>query len=711
MKNSNNRKSGLLFYALLAGLLLFGEVQTVKAQVSGPQEIKWMWVGQLRHWFSNGLAEIEYGRRGRACCENTDQIDGLIYPAQFANQNHNVAGVMWIGTTDYDDPVSNENYAHKVVCMGSRVLNLNTEIYPEKIEMIGRYDHPVVLVDNAPASDLDDRDEVDIIDPDMSEDRMVVIRTHTSIGITVTKKVRYFAQKNHENFYIYDYVFKNTGIIDNNGTVVQKDLKDVVFHWQHRLAFGHEAFVQGWAYSNQNYGRNAVNDVIGENGLTDGSEFRASINWFGPHSGSGNFLRDIGQPNPTNSKMVSAQYVGIAVLHADTDVDNKADDIFQPKTTKFMGSDRDDQGVNQYNADLMSRKYTKHMTAGHLPQSHAELIGESFADDYGDDNGGYSAAQGFGPYPLMKHGDSIRIVLVEAIGSLDIITNKQVTVNWANNENLILPNGSEASSADEYKRTWVETGKDSLYKAFRNAKRIFNEIETSGVISDPAPPAPTSFSVIGGGDRIQLKWTPPETAFSNFAGYRVYRGVDRPDTTFQLIYDGTETSYDDKSAKRGVDYYYYVVTYDDGSTNTDVTNSGTPLESSMFYTLTNQPATLKRPPGKKLSEIRVVPNPYNIRAQELQFGTTTQDRIAFYGLPANCKIKIFTERGDLVNTIIHDDGSGDETWEQLTSSRQLVVSGVYIAYFEVMQDIIDQNSGSISLKKGDNIFRRFVIIR
>jgi hypothetical protein len=114
-----------------------------------------------------------------------------------------------------------------------------------------------------------------------------------------------------------------------------------------------------------------------------------------------------------------------------------------------------------------------------------------------------------------------------------------------------------------------------------------------------------------------------------------------------------------------------------------------------------------------LEEIRIVPNPFDIRARSLQFGLTpgATDRIAFYGLPPECIIRIFTERGDLIKTIVHDDGSGDELWNSLTESNQLVVSGVYIVHFEVTKDVFDQDSGELLIKKGKTAFRKLIVIR
>jgi len=102
--------------------------------------------------------------------------------------------------------------------------------------------------------------------------------------------------------------------------------------------------------------------------------------------------------------------------------------------------------------------------------------------------------------------------------------------------------------------------------------------------------------------------------------------------------------------------------------------------------------------GTWLDLVRVVPNPYDIRARMFQFGEDFQyDRIASYGLPPVCDLKVYTEWGDLIWSKKHTDGSGDELWDSMTSSRQIVVSGIYILYVETPE--------------GESVFRKFVIIR
>ena len=117
--------------------------------------------------------------------------------------------------------------------------------------------------------------------------------------------------------------------------------------------------------------------------------------------------------------------------------------------------------------------------------------------------------------------------------------------------------------------------------------------------------------------------------------------------------------------------------------------------------------------GKSLESIRIVPNPYVITKRSLQFqqGDLDWDKIMFYDIPAFCKIKIFTERGDLVWETEHTNSSGDEPWWSLTSSGQVVASGIYIAYFEVTEDYVHPATGEIAYRKGENTYRKFMIIR
>ncbi len=85
-----------------------------------------------------------------------------------------------------------------------------------------------------------------------------------------------------------------------------------------------------------------------------------------------------------------------------------------------------------------------------------------------------------------------------------------------------------------------------------------------------------------------------------------------------------------------------------------------------------------------LSKIKVVPNPY--------YGFSTLDRsksdrfVRFTNLPLNCKIKIYTLNGDLINVINKpNDGSlfsSTAEWNLLNQDRVPVASGIYIALID-----------------------------
>ncbi len=665
-------------------------------------EIQWLAVGDLHDWFHSAGCEIEVGRRHLI----SDQQDGLRWPAQFRYQDVKAAKALWIGCRNFDDPVAGKTYNYKVVHVGPRVLDENNEFMTETFELWGRQDHPLVYVDGLPASKLTYMETVDKVDPDLPADRILYNVVHTSMGIKMTRKVYAFINKNHSNYFIYDFVFKNDGIIDLKGTKKEQTLQDVVFFWQYRYAPTREACSYGynWMPQSATWGHSTMNDVIYKDPAT-GSPFRALISWLGKHSKWSGPGDNIGAPDYLlDGHLGAAQFVGVLDLHADKSAKDHSDDPAQPTTTKEVGSDDPWESNNsQYNAGQMAQEYQV-MTAGRPALSHAARVGDGFADLYGGTSGGFSQAQGFGPY-TMEPGDSIHIVYVEAVAGLSREQCYEIGAKW-----LADPKNYNAT-----KDQWVMTGRDSLIKTFKRAKANYE----SGFDIAEAPPAPQQFNVRSGGDRIFLDWADNADGWvgknkgNKMVGYRVYRAIHKPDTTYEKIFEcGPGTAhpevvheFQDKTARRGFNYYYYVVTFDDGSSEDGV------LESSKFFTMTTEPAFLRRPAGRRLSDIRIVPNPYNIRARDWQFGISAPDRILFVNLPPFCDINIYTERGDLIKTIHHTDGSGDETWNSITESRQVIVSGVYLVYFKVTQDYVDEATGQLIFKKGESIVKKLAIIR
>jgi hypothetical protein len=706
-----------------------------------PQEVKWMSIGDLHNWYSAAGCEIELGRTGQI----PDQQDGLRYPAFYRVQDNQAAKGLWLGASNFYDPVVSKNYDKKVVHAGPRHLDIENETMPVSITMDGKYDHPNVFVDGDPATNLQYLDYVDNVDPNLESDRRINNIVQTSLGVQMKRTIYAFAHPDHQNYHIQEYVFINNGCFDKDcNTSYEQTLEGFQVYLQYRYAISREGMVYdgNWLPQSAAWGHNTMNDVIGENPSTpsindqfydNGEIMRAFFSWQGYHSDAS--FDNIGGPNaPGEGHLGAAQFVGVVTLHADTSPSDNSDDITQPSTTWFITSDDPTtSGNDQYNETKSINEYTNYMTVGHPDQSQAEVVGSGNANQFNDPRtgsnpGGTSQGIGFGPYTLAP-GDSIRIVLAEGAAGLSREMCYVIGQNWKNEVHTdVLPDGSglhthmvsnynRGSGKNLYKNSWVFTGADSIIQTFKKAKYNFDLME-SGQSLPETPQPPSQFSVTSGGDRIILNWTDESEAGSGFDGFNLYRLKFKPDTTLfsynisQGLLDSVDESiatiwefspgqnkdasrdlyeYQDVTAERGFDYFYFLEAFDNG------TNDSKVLNSSKFFTITNKAASLKRPAGESFEDIRVVPNPFHISARDFQYGVSAPDRLMFLNIPPECTIRIFTERGDLIKTIEHTDGSGDEAWNSITSSRQLIVSGLYIAHFEDTE--------------GRSTIRKFTVIR
>lgn len=729
---------------------------------------KWINIGNLYNFYQEHGCEPEedYG---------DEQQFGLRWPAFWPRQDCQAAKGFWIALKNYDDPIAGTVFSHKVAHCGPRPrpeIEQN-EVMPIPYDesgigllMKGRIAHPEVFVDGVLATDLEYDDVVEIIDPTLKADRLLLNRFHTSTGISGVRKIYAYGQQNHDNFHIQEYVFTNTGICSKDGSITHdQTLEDVFFHWQYRYAVSKEGTVEGGVINwrgdpgwgtirDMRWGKNTMNEAIGENPLNpktesiypsdnlmykfdfgvdethdNGDVIRGFYSWHGYHSEA--TYDNIGSPNVlgyrADGKLGATQFVGIVTLHADVDVNTDVDDVNQPYTSVKIESNAQATTSNdQFSEIRMKSEYEKFCSFGYPEKSQAEEVGDGYPNIDADvGGGGYSQAIAFGPY-TMAPGDSVRIVLAECAAGLDRMTAHKVGKNWYKvaikgetvsvempdpdvpDHPLITASLSSVDDANEYKNAWVYTGKDSLLKTFRTAMNLWeNELD----LGDQMPPdPPATFMVESQGNRIFLSWTDNAESHERFEGYKIYRALGEMDSNYHEIADlnisdgNLVNELSDYTAFRGQSYYYYIVSYDNGTTN-----NGIPLHSSPFWTRTNKGAYLLKPPSETMTEIRVVPNPYNIRNRSLQY-VGEPNKIMFLNLPAACKIRIFTERGDLIYTIDHE-GSGDARWDLITSSRQIVVSGVYIAHFEVPEDINDINTGELLIPKGESTYRKFVIIR
>ncbi|MCU0644143.1 MAG: hypothetical protein MUC94_07755 [bacterium] len=691
MKNNILEKKMVLLI-LLSGLIIFS---ATPFDAYAQYAVKWMAVGSLHNWYSEIGSEIEHGNLKVQQC-------GMQWEGIYRYQDMQAAKGFWIGCKNFTDE-KGDNYPYKVVHIGPRVTGSN-EFFPVKFEMVSRFEPPKTTVDFIDT--YEKRVDNDGVDPTLKPDRMIINITNSQVGITMTRKIMQFSHPYHDNYIICDYTFTNTGNVDGDPEIElpNQTLQDVYFFYQFRWAVCYETrYLIGNATG---WGINLMLDARGDGVMQDppNEQFRAQFGWHGKYPPFGGGYDNIGAPiwNPAGSagyigvadtvgRLGSAQFIGVVTLHADTSPTNPTDDPMQPSTTTYEGSDEGNTSQNDpYNVARMESEYGW-MSKGHISPRHAWKVepAGNFTEPKGDPAlgtpGGFSACNGYGPYTLQP-GESVRIVWAEGAAGLS--------------REMCIEIGKQFKKGEitaKTKNEWVLSGRDSLFQTFRRAIANF---QSDYSIQQPPKP-PSLFRVNGGGDRIMLNWDVYETD-PNLTGFEIYRAKGKYDSTYQLIHQAgaEERSFNDTVLERGVSYFYYIVSLGGEIPADPALNIPQDiLRSSRYYTQTYDPTNLKRPPGEQLSQIRVVPNPYNISADpnRLLFPGEA-DKLAFYNIPGECTIKIYTETGELVKTIEHTDGSGDAYWTCTTEYQQIVVSGVYIAV------VTDNETGKSQIVK-------FLIIR
>ncbi len=710
-------------FALFALLLLVG-AQEARAQF----KIKPLCVGSLCQVYAASGAHREsllaFG-------------NGLTWPAVY-HQSVLRAGALWIAAKDWTSP-DGEQWPAKVVHVGPRVTGYG-EIFPVKFTTISKFEPPTVTVDglrsfNRPANN-------DKVDPSLKADRMIITKANTLLGVTMTKKIRAFSQKYHDNYHIKEYILTNTGNTDADEDIELPDqtVEGLYLHFQKRYTIQDRVDIPGNAW-----GANVMNDIVGD-GMEDYEvDFRAQYTWLGNSPDAA--IDPLGAPDwdgtgwrpeaDTLGMLTAPPFVGTVTLQADRSATNETDDPTQPSMTGYI--DADDlltSGNDAFNRVKMKKEYALVARAvgpdvpiegPHMYPHHADYVERAFDGDFTTPDGrpmlgkagGWQSMFSYGPY-TPEPGESVRIVIAEGVGGLSRLAAVKVGRAFKRNANGIRvqadpeapiefdANGNGRIEPDEVmgKNDWWWTGKDSLFQTFRRAIANYE----SGYSIPQAPLPPKTFTVTSGVGDITLEWTTYQGATPP-GGFEIYRtrgrvqGYWKDFYQYQLIAEvpansGQSTyTYQDEDVVRGINYFYYIQAV--GEVNHDptaMTPTGVRLKSSRYWAQTWSPARLKRAPGETVSDFMVVPNPYNIASVPSVRWPDDQDKLGFLNVPGKCVVRIYTEMGQLIRTIRHTNGSGDVYWDMLTSDRQLVVSGLYIAVVE-------------DLETGEQAVKKFVIIR
>ncbi len=679
---------------LLFGVMLIGFALPAQAQFSN----KWLSAGSLHNWYS------EVGSECEECGFVRTQQDGMRWPGIYRFRDMQAAKGIWLAATNVTDDIGT-SFPFRVVHVGPRVSGAG-EFFPQKFELVGRFEPPLVTVDGG-ISEPEAFMVVDRVDPDILPDRMLVNEVNTLLGLTMERRIMQFSQEYHDNYHVMEYIFTNTGNVDDDPDIElpNQTLEGVYIFPQWRWSVAKETrYIIG---NGTGWGKNAMNDARGDGVLPDppGEDFRAQFSWHGNFP-EFTLYDNIGAPImpetvpainvsavDTLGRLGASAFVGHVTLHADASASDESDDPAQPTTTTWFGSDDPFTSQNDaFNPVKLEGEY-RLVSSGHKSPRHANVVEpsglEGFLTSSADPSlgtpGGISHAAGFGPYTIAP-GEDVRIVIAEAAAGLS--REENIRVGMLFRDGVI-----NARQKNEI----VFQGRDSLFQTFRRA-----QANLDAGFDIPRPPLPPFiFEVNSGGDRIALTWEtfPDGPTVDHF---EIYRASGRFDSTYTRIHmaGAEERGFEDTTPIRGIDYYYYITAVGSPADNSGAgdTPGGRALASSRYYTQTYTPARLKRQAGENMSDIRIVPNPFNIGSNPQIRWPDQTDKLGFLNIPGTARIEIYTELGELVDRIEHTDGSGDEFWDHTTSSRQIIASGIYIAVIT-------------NLETGEQEVQKFMIIR
>lgn len=564
---------------------------------------------------------------------------------------------------------------------------------------------------------------------DYTYDQVVEVENEYVFGIKMKRKIMTWSQQLNDNYVIFDIEFENMSDSTYDSLYVNMEANQPNSY----LSNGRNPYVASAEQYNmtrvwQHYYGGRVGDS-----LRVFYEYSAD----NPDK-SGD---DMGAPVLTqNGRLIGADIYFYTILHASketyTSEANDVDDFTQPQVT-YVGTstkipynaDSDDQyGSKNYWTIAGGYSDVFAMSGNTIPGAHhGGNTDELGTFDYSAFPAGTKASanskmtSSFGPY-FMAPGQKIHIVYAIGYAGIGNKKGQEIGEKWLKGsleEAPNLPNSEtgyfpanfvfpvNALEIDKIKDRWVSTGIDSVMKSAYKAKWNFDHEYKI----PQAPPPPTKFFVTGHGDGVEIVWQDTEAeAMTNFAGYTISRRRTNFDTTYyQIVYNSDEMDvasehvFKDKDIVAGAEYYYYIQSkakIDENDLLADPSSRGKIIYSSRLLIPDILKINPPREPQDDLSKIRIAPNPYNLNDPLLReyFGQD-QRGIIFFNLPGTCTIKIYTENGDLVRTIVHDDPikTGIEIWDMLSSSQQIANSGLYIALFEK--------------PGGEHSYQKFIIVR
>jgi len=564
---------------------------------------------------------------------------------------------------------------------------------------------------------------VDEVNENIICEQMAEATVNTSIGLTFIQKAYAFANPDYDDFIIVEYIFKNTGNIDAseeieypankiNACYVGLKVKPQPTPLTSRLVSGAGGWneqVDDWV---DYYGQTYVDWATGGTG----DSLRILYGWDGDARANYYADDDEGDPLPSSGIFMSPQYPGMAILHVDRAVGDPTDDPTQPSGSYYSWGGASVQNLLSPR-DMTQEQVWTTMSDGEYFNSPFDWdtwntsqteVWDPATGFGGDPNTEWFkfGTLKFGPYEFNNVGESIRIVACYTVGSISWAKRIEVGKQW-----------KDGTISETEKNVILRSGRDSLFTRIGEIRSLFKKTDgtydfsfANGSTIDqkidnpPQWPDVNITSEIGG---IKLEWSDVSAD-----AYKIYRRsiaeftFDNPGVDiYPLVHEATANTFEwrDTDVSIGRNYWYYVTAVKNGIESSSFVNRTSPSSSDPL----EESASPFQQPPKALDNVHVVPNPYHAHATRLY--DWTQDLINFVGLPASCRIRIYTQTGDLVAVLEHaykppNPPSSTEQWLQLTDSNQYIASGLYIY-------VIDKTKDHEGNELGETKVGKFAVIR
>jgi len=711
-------------------------------------------------WLDIGAYHEQYAESGAKKEGAPKLAEGMEYPAILRQSSHNRAKAFWIGVKNWTD-LQGHFYPYYVSRVGPRSPG-EEFTFPVQNKLIGRYRDTIVEVDGMFSTDnaaiLDDIDP-DIAADRMIHNihnMTVGITTHRKIYAYTNQ----FHDNYHILEYTHCNTGNTDG--DDEIELPDQTLHDVYFFRVHRWRGNEQASWVGsggqvWGRYSM---IDVVGDGHEEYPVDFTAQyiwFGRDPNWVEyDNLGSPRFHAHWTMAEgDTVGRLTGPTMIGRSTIHADRSTTDRSYDRDQPSTLGWTDNDGRLMADGSSHEDYYELGILTHENPARNPgcttcftrmyphyADRVEPSGrfwEPFTDPSMGKCGGWAPTSAYGPYE-MAPDECVKIVISEGAAGLNFDAATKIGRAYkrggVGRDRKIIEFDADGNGVIDYtpfdydrvfvgteaqtKNQWVMSARDSLYQSFYRARDLYTASDNMTVYPVPEPPrAPVRFSVRGRPDGIDLEWTPASTGpvVERWEIYRTEKWEDNlyvsgclEDLSIVCGYKkvatlpAEATAYADEEVLRGTNYYYYIEGIGEAQPVDPEAIHGTPygvpLRSSRYLTQTYYPVALARQPygpSGTVADARVVPNPVILGADP-SIRSANEDQVAFLDIPGVCTIRIFTEVGELIKTIEHTDGSGDEFWNLTTDSRQLVVSGIYIAVIE-------------DLNNSDRAFLKFTVIR